>query len=100
MRATVRVRMATDKGVAAGLAWDDMSDGVCQAATLSVAIRGQQNFRQAGHGIGFGVISATPLLNNRSKCTHVLSRNGLWKGLRVDLRREEQDSLTHTRSLK
>lgn len=61
MRATVRVRMATDKGVAAGLAWDDMSDGVCQAATLSVAIRGQQNFRQAGHGIGFGVISATPL---------------------------------------
>ena len=62
MRATVRVRMATDKGVAAGLAWDDMSDGVCQAATLSVAIRGQQNFRQAGHGIGFGVISATPLL--------------------------------------
>ena len=54
--------MATDKGVAAGLAWDDMSDGVCQAATLSVAIRGQQNFRQAGHGIGFGVISATPLL--------------------------------------
>ena len=55
MRATVRVRMATDKGVAAGLAWDDMSDGVCQAATLSVAIRGRQNFRQAGHGIGFGV---------------------------------------------
>ena len=63
MRATVRVRMATDKGVAAGLAWDDMSDGVCQAATLSVAIRGQQNFRQAGHGIGFGVISATPLFD-------------------------------------
>ena len=67
MRATVRVRMATDKGVAAGLAWDDMSDGVCQAATLSVAIRGQQNFRQAGHGIGFGVISATPLLPNSPK---------------------------------
>ena len=65
MRATVRVRMATDKGVAAGLAWDDMSDGVCQAATLSVAIRGQQNFRQAGHGIGFGVISATPLFPGR-----------------------------------
>jgi len=56
MRATVRVRMATDKGVAAGLAWDDMSDGVCQAATLSVAIRGQQNFRQAGHGIGPGCV--------------------------------------------
>ena len=68
--------MATDKGVAAGLAWDDMSDGVCQAATLSVAIRGQQNFRQAGHGIGFGVISATPLFIASDTCQRLLPGDG------------------------